>query len=122
MTTTPPASPAAAASPAPVALACRDLHVTRDRTAILHGIDLAVDAGSWVSLVGPNGSGKTTLLFALAGLIATLVIKRRRVFVRLVQVGEVVRVEVAGMSKDDDEGILGVVQEIRDELVGESRT
>jgi len=69
MTTTPPASPAAAASPAPVALACRDLHVTRDRTAILHGIDLAVDAGSWVSLVGPNGSGKTTLLFALAGLI-----------------------------------------------------
>ncbi|MGN7226354.1 ABC transporter ATP-binding protein [Dietzia maris] len=60
MTTTPPA---------PVALACRDLHVTRDRTAILHGIDLAVDAGSWVSLVGPNGSGKTTLLFALAGLI-----------------------------------------------------
>ncbi|MVZ91143.1 ATP-binding cassette domain-containing protein [Microbacter sp. ANSKLAB05] len=69
MTATPPASPAAAASPAPVALACRDLHVTRDRTAILHGIDLAVDAGSWVSLVGPNGSGKTTLLFALAGLI-----------------------------------------------------
>ncbi|WP_255583540.1 ABC transporter ATP-binding protein [Dietzia sp. ANT_WB102] len=53
----------------PYALTCRDLHVTRDRTAILHGIDLSVDAGSWVSLVGPNGSGKTTLLFALAGLI-----------------------------------------------------
>ena len=69
MTTTPPTPPVSAAAAAPVALACRDLHVTRDRTAILHGIDLAVDTGSWVSLVGPNGSGKTTLLFALAGLI-----------------------------------------------------
>ncbi|WP_341254512.1 ABC transporter ATP-binding protein [uncultured Dietzia sp.] len=69
MTTTPPTPSASSAAAAPVALACRDLHVTRDRTAILHGIDLTVPAGSWVSLVGPNGSGKTTLLFALAGLI-----------------------------------------------------
>lgn len=60
MSTTPRAS---------YALACSDLRVTRDRTDILHGIDLTVDAGSWVSLVGPNGSGKTTLLFALAGLV-----------------------------------------------------
>lgn len=51
------------------ALWCRDLRVVRDRTPVLHGIDLSVPAGSWVSLVGPNGSGKTTLLFALAGLI-----------------------------------------------------
>lgn len=51
------------------AVTCRDLRVTRDRTPVLHGIDLDVPAGSWVSLVGPNGSGKTTLLFALAGLI-----------------------------------------------------
>ena len=66
MTTASSARSASAASPA---LTCRDLRVTRDRTGILHGIDLTVDAGSWVSLVGPNGSGKTTLLFALAGLI-----------------------------------------------------
>ncbi|MCT1711974.1 ABC transporter ATP-binding protein [Dietzia cinnamea] len=61
-----PSSPAAPRHPA---LACRDLHVVRDRTPVLHGIDLSVPAGSWVSLVGPNGSGKTTLLFALAGLV-----------------------------------------------------
>ena len=54
---------------APAALTCRDLRVTRDRSTILHGIDLTVAAGAWVSLVGPNGSGKTTLLYALAGLI-----------------------------------------------------
>lgn len=52
-----------------VAVSCRDLRVSRDRTEVLHGIDLSVPAGSWISLVGPNGSGKTTLLFALAGLI-----------------------------------------------------
>lgn len=56
-------------SAAPIAVSCRDLHVARDRTPVLHGIDLSVPAGSWISLVGPNGSGKTTLLFALAGLI-----------------------------------------------------
>ena len=53
------------------AITCRGLRVSRDRTPILHGVDLTVPAGSWVSLVGPNGSGKTTLMFALAGLIGS---------------------------------------------------
>lgn len=52
-----------------IALSCRSLRVARDRTPVLHGIDLDVPSGSWLSLVGPNGSGKTTLLFALAGLV-----------------------------------------------------
>ncbi|WP_114201251.1 cytochrome c biogenesis protein ResB [Janibacter anophelis] len=70
------------------------------------------------------GKGLTlwSALAALAGLIATLTIKRRRVFVRLVQDGDVVRVDVGGMSKDDDEGLPEIVREIRDELVGQSRT
>jgi branched-chain amino acid transport system ATP-binding protein len=36
---------------------------------VLWGIDLAVDAGSIVSVVGSNGAGKTTLLLALSGVV-----------------------------------------------------
>jgi len=36
---------------------------------VLHGISLAVEEGSVVTVLGPNGAGKTTLLRALAGLI-----------------------------------------------------
>ncbi len=38
-------------------------------TEVLHGIDLALPAGRWTSVVGPNGAGKSTLLKALAGLL-----------------------------------------------------
>jgi branched-chain amino acid transport system ATP-binding protein len=35
---------------------------------VLHGIDLSVDTGHVVGLVGANAAGKSTLLFSLAGL------------------------------------------------------
>ena len=36
---------------------------------ILHGIDLALPAACWTSVVGPNGAGKSTLLKVLAGVL-----------------------------------------------------
>jgi iron complex transport system ATP-binding protein len=35
----------------------------------LQGIDLAIGAARWTSIVGPNGAGKSTLLKVLAGLL-----------------------------------------------------
>jgi len=37
------------------------------RIEVLHGIDLAVEAGEIVTVVGANGAGKTTLLRCLSG-------------------------------------------------------
>ncbi|MEN3121892.1 cytochrome c biogenesis protein ResB [Janibacter sp. LM] len=78
------------------------------------GFSVRHDPGKELTLV--------SALAALAGLIVTLTIKRRRVFVRLTQGADGVRVDVGGMSRDDDEGLADVVTEVRDELVGESRT
>lgn len=54
---------------AEVVLACRNLTVELDRTTIVNGVDLAVQAGEWVSIIGPNGAGKSTLLRALVGAV-----------------------------------------------------
>jgi iron complex transport system ATP-binding protein len=51
------------------ALAARGLHVRYNGTDVLRGVDLEVERGGWLGLVGPNGSGKTTLLRAVIGTI-----------------------------------------------------
>jgi len=40
------------------------------KVAVLHGIDLDIQAGDFVALMGPSGSGKTTLLNLIGGLDA----------------------------------------------------
>lgn len=56
-------------SAAAITLQACALHVARGDTEVLHGVDLALQAGSWTAVVGPNGAGKSTLLKALAGLL-----------------------------------------------------
>ena len=43
-------------------LAIRDLHLSFNGNEILKGIDLTVNKGDVVTLIGPSGTGKTTLL------------------------------------------------------------
>jgi branched-chain amino acid transport system ATP-binding protein len=51
-------------------LEVRDLHAAyEDGVEVLHGIDLTVDAGEFVTLIGANGAGKTTTLRAITGLL-----------------------------------------------------
>jgi len=52
-------------------LAARDLSAGYGRAQILFGLDLAIDRGEVVALLGRNGAGKSTTLKALMGLIET---------------------------------------------------
>jgi putative ABC transport system ATP-binding protein len=51
------------------------LHVTLGRDAsrvhVLNGVDLSIERGEAVGLIGPSGSGKSTLLMVMAGLEKT---------------------------------------------------
>ncbi|HET6214989.1 MAG TPA: ABC transporter ATP-binding protein [Micromonosporaceae bacterium] len=45
------------------------LRVELGGVEVLHGVDLAVRTGEWVTVIGPNGAGKSTLLRAVGGLL-----------------------------------------------------
>ncbi|MBP5198396.1 MAG: ABC transporter ATP-binding protein [Lachnospiraceae bacterium] len=46
-------------------LEVKDLHVTLGRTRIVKGVNLKVEDGQSVGIIGPNGCGKSTLLKAI---------------------------------------------------------
>jgi branched-chain amino acid transport system ATP-binding protein len=45
------------------------LSVSYGRTDALHGVDISVNAGQVVCLIGANGAGKTTTMRALSGMV-----------------------------------------------------
>jgi branched-chain amino acid transport system ATP-binding protein len=50
-------------------LELQDVHVYRGQTHVLKGVDLHIEKGELVALIGANGAGKTTLLRAVSGLL-----------------------------------------------------
>lgn len=52
-------------------LEIKNLHVFYGQIHALKGIDLSVDQGEIVTLIGGNGAGKTTTLRAISGLLRT---------------------------------------------------
>jgi NitT/TauT family transport system ATP-binding protein len=47
----------------------RDLRVTYDDTEVLHGLNVTISQGEFVTIAGKSGCGKSTFLLALAGFI-----------------------------------------------------
>ncbi|TPX04125.1 ABC transporter ATP-binding protein [Schumannella luteola] len=63
-----------AGAPAPraasaLALEVHDLTLTRGGVEVLRGVDLELERGRFLALVGENGAGKTSLLQAIAGVL-----------------------------------------------------
>ena len=58
-----------AATKAEPLLELRGIRAAYGTIEVLHGVDLAVEAGTVVALLGPNGAGKSTTLQVACGLM-----------------------------------------------------
>jgi branched-chain amino acid transport system ATP-binding protein len=50
-------------------LEIKDLHVKYGNVEVLHGLNIVVEEGEIVTLLGANGAGKSTTLMAISGLV-----------------------------------------------------
>ena len=73
-----PASSAAPAGGNGTAIRTEDLVKVFGQRAVVNGVDLRVDAGEIVGLLGRNGAGKTTTFYMIVGLVP---VTRGRVFI-----------------------------------------
>ncbi|HLQ86236.1 MAG TPA: ATP-binding cassette domain-containing protein, partial [Salinisphaeraceae bacterium] len=62
-------SEAAAETTTAPLLQIRDLHAWYGESHVLHGIELSVNQGEVVTLLGRNGAGRTTTLKSILGLV-----------------------------------------------------
>jgi len=62
-------SETAAANGSGTLLSCRGVDVAYDKVQVLFGVDIDVEQGEIVALLGTNGAGKSTLLKAVSGLV-----------------------------------------------------
>jgi ABC-type uncharacterized transport system fused permease/ATPase subunit len=75
-------------------------------TTVLHGVDLDIAPGEFVSLLGPSGCGKTTLLRVLAGQ-------------RDVDTGRVTRAGVSSVGVLAQEDVLDPEHTVREAVLGD---
>ncbi|QKH39052.1 amino acid ABC transporter ATP-binding protein [Achromobacter pestifer] len=54
---------------APPLVSLRDVHLAFGQTEVLKGIDVEIQQGQAVSIIGPSGSGKSTILRCITGLL-----------------------------------------------------
>ena len=88
--------------------------ITFDAVQRWAGLSIRYDPGKLLALIGA--------IAALAGLIASLMIRRRRVFVRVRAIGQRTVVSIGALAKGEDPGLAATVQDLLTTIAQRSGT